>query len=144
MVGVDAEEYSSDHAEGYLRGLLRDAPDAEADRAFRHFLGVRPSAPPEHYKKFQARVSALAAATPSPPPPGSLLGRAAGAAAATARSGSRLNKLRTVRPEAAYLYDAVHLYARAALAEMDANRDPRNGTAIVARLRSVQYRSAMG
>lgn len=138
MVGVDPEEYSAEHAVGYLRGLLRDGPDAAAERAFRHYLGVRPSAPPPHYKQFQTRVSAVVGALPTP----AALG--AGQAQGQAQSQGKLNKLRTVRPEAAYLYDAVQLYARAALAEMAAGRDPRNGTAIVARLRNAQYRSAMG
>ena len=136
MLGVDAEEYSWERASDYLRGLLRDAPDPAAERAFRFYLGVRPSAPPPQYKQFQARVSALGAG-PGPRP-------GAGAGARSGGGGSKLNKLRTVRPEAAYLYDAVLLYARAALAELDAGRDPRNGTAIVNMLRNTQYHSAMG
>ncbi|XP_033327038.1 guanylate cyclase 32E isoform X2 [Megalopta genalis] len=47
-------------------------------------------------------------------------------------------------PETAYLYDAVHLYARSLLKALDEDRDPRNGIEMVARLYGVNYRSAMG
>lgn len=49
-----------------------------------------------------------------------------------------------ISAEAAYLYDAVHLYANALLAVLDAGGRPRNGTAIVAAIKGSRYRSAMG
>lgn len=49
-----------------------------------------------------------------------------------------------ISAEAAYLYDAVHLYANALLSVLDAGDRPRNGTAIVAAIKGSRYRSAMG
>ncbi|KAK2576984.1 hypothetical protein KPH14_011947 [Odynerus spinipes] len=52
--------------------------------------------------------------------------------------------LRQTVPEAAYLYDAVHLYEMTLLRALDENRDPRNGREMVEALHGVHYRSAMG
>lgn len=49
-----------------------------------------------------------------------------------------------IRPEAAYLYDAVHLYANALLKVLDSNKNPYNGTAIIHYMKETQYESAMG
>ena len=49
-----------------------------------------------------------------------------------------------IKAEAAYLYDAVKLYAMALIETLEAGEDPRNGTAIISRLRRRHYHSAMG
>jgi hypothetical protein len=49
-----------------------------------------------------------------------------------------------IRAEAAYLYDAVNLYAQAVLDLLDRNQDPRNGTAVINAIKGRNYRSAMG
>ena len=49
-----------------------------------------------------------------------------------------------IRPEAAYLYDAVNLYARAVLKLLDKGHDPHNGTAIIDAIKGSNYNSAMG
>jgi hypothetical protein len=49
-----------------------------------------------------------------------------------------------IRAEAAYLYDAVNLYAQAVLDLLDTNQDPRNGTAVISAIKGRNYRSAMG
>ena len=49
-----------------------------------------------------------------------------------------------LRPEAAYLYDAVNLYARALAEVLDVGGDPRNGSAIFEAIRGRTYVSAMG
>lgn len=49
-----------------------------------------------------------------------------------------------IRAEAAYLYDAVHLYARALMQVLDVGGNPRNGTAIINFMKETQYESAMG
>lgn len=49
-----------------------------------------------------------------------------------------------IRAEAAYLYDAVHLYSRALIKVLESNENPRNGTAIVQVLKGSSYLSAMG
>jgi len=49
-----------------------------------------------------------------------------------------------IRAEAAYLYDAVNLYAQAVLDLLDRSEDPRNGTALINAIMGRKYRSAMG
>ncbi|XP_046398146.1 uncharacterized protein LOC124164953, partial [Ischnura elegans] len=49
-----------------------------------------------------------------------------------------------IPPEAAYLYDAVHLYVRALETVLLSGGDPRNGTAIIEAMRGARYLSAMG
>ncbi|GBP91724.1 Guanylate cyclase 32E, partial [Eumeta japonica] len=46
--------------------------------------------------------------------------------------------------EAAWLHDAVWVYARALAAELQAGGDPRDGRAIAGRMRNTTYRSVMG
>lgn len=49
-----------------------------------------------------------------------------------------------IRVEAAYLYDAVHLYADALINCLENNRDPKNGTEIINAIKGKSYQSAMG
>lgn len=49
-----------------------------------------------------------------------------------------------IRAEAAYLYDAVNLYAQAVLDLLDRSENPRNGTALINAIMGRNYRSAMG
>ncbi|KRT86562.1 hypothetical protein AMK59_2145 [Oryctes borbonicus] len=49
-----------------------------------------------------------------------------------------------IRAEAAFLYDAVHIYARALQTTLSNGEDPRNGTAIINYMKRTYYRSAMG
>lgn len=49
-----------------------------------------------------------------------------------------------IRAEAAYLYDAVQLYAKALIKVLDNDDNPRNGTAVINALKGSHYRSAMG
>lgn len=49
-----------------------------------------------------------------------------------------------IRVEAAFLYDAVHLYADALISCLENNRDPRNGTEIINAIKGRSYQSAMG
>lgn len=46
--------------------------------------------------------------------------------------------------EAAYLYDAVMIYAQALHETFEEGRDPRNGTALIERIRNKTYRSIQG
>jgi len=46
--------------------------------------------------------------------------------------------------EAAYLYDAVHLYARCVLEAIESGDDPKNGTAAMAKFAGSHYKSALG
>lgn len=49
-----------------------------------------------------------------------------------------------IRAEAAYLYDAVHLYARALIKILESNENPKNGTNIIDSIKGTSYVSAMG
>lgn len=49
-----------------------------------------------------------------------------------------------IRAEAAYLYDAVFLYANALREVLDDGGDPYDGLAIMERIRGRTYMSAMG
>uniref|UniRef100_A0A1I8P7A7 Receptor ligand binding region domain-containing protein n=1 Tax=Stomoxys calcitrans TaxID=35570 RepID=A0A1I8P7A7_STOCA len=49
-----------------------------------------------------------------------------------------------ISAEAAYLYDAVHLYAKALIKVLRHGGRPRNGTAIIEAIKGTKYRSAMG
>lgn len=49
-----------------------------------------------------------------------------------------------ISAEAAYLYDAVHLYAKALIKVLRQGDRPRNGTAIIEAIKGSKYRSAMG
>lgn len=49
-----------------------------------------------------------------------------------------------IRAEAAYLYDAVHLYADAMLKVIKEGGNPKNGTAIIDAVKGRKYKSAMG
>lgn len=49
-----------------------------------------------------------------------------------------------IRAEAAYLYDAVHLYAKALIKVLEMGENPRNGSAIINAVKGVKYMSAMG
>lgn len=49
-----------------------------------------------------------------------------------------------IRAEAAYLYDAVHLYAKALIIVLREGGNPRNGTAIIEQIKGQKYLSAMG
>lgn len=51
---------------------------------------------------------------------------------------------RQIRPEAAYLYDAVHVYARALNDSLKRGSEPQDGKQLVATILGTTYRSAMG
>ncbi|KAF7269656.1 hypothetical protein GWI33_017336 [Rhynchophorus ferrugineus] len=130
VVGVDIEQYDNKNPSKYLRGLLRDADlpnDPIAQRAYRSYLGVVPSSP-VGFENFTVLVNSYMERPPfNFPNPLSYFG------------GGKL-----IRAEAAYLYDAVHLYAKALMEAMDNGQDPRNGTAIIDAMTNTHYKSAMG
>ena len=55
-----------------------------------------------------------------------------------------LLKILDVRPEAAYLYDAVMLYVRAVNKLISGGNNPRNGKMVIGSLVGRSYMSAMG
>ncbi|KDR09970.1 Guanylate cyclase 32E, partial [Zootermopsis nevadensis] len=127
VVGVDTEQYDPANPEKYLKALLRDETNPTAQRAFRFYLGVMPS-PATGFENFSERVNYYMERPPfNFPNPLNYLGGH-----------------KTIRAEAAYLYDAVNLYAEAVLDLLDRKQDPRNGTAVISAIKGRNYRSAMG
>lgn len=49
-----------------------------------------------------------------------------------------------IRAEAAYLYDAVYLYANSLIRVLESDGNPRNGSAIIDATKGSSYLSAMG
>ncbi|XP_068086160.1 guanylate cyclase 32E [Anabrus simplex] len=127
VVGVDIEQYDPDLPENSLKGLLRDTPDPVAERAFRSYLGVV-GTPPIGFQNFTYLVNSYMELPPFNFPNPALY----------------VGGIKVIRAEAAYLYDAVHLYARALLDVMDAGENPWNGTAIINAIKGRHYLSAMG
>ncbi|XP_055624109.1 speract receptor isoform X2 [Toxorhynchites rutilus septentrionalis] len=127
VVGVDLEQYDAALPNKYLHGLLQTEPDKDAVQALQHYLGVVPSAPVK-FEEFAAKVNKYLELPPF----------------------NYRNPLvyfggvKQIRAEAAYLYDAVHLYANALLRVLLEGGNPKNGTAIIEATKGRAYMSAMG
>ncbi|XP_059054406.1 guanylate cyclase 32E [Achroia grisella] len=126
-IGVDVEKYESEEAVRYLAGPLRKTPSLRAIRAFRSYLAVAPSPSPS-YPAFAIEVNKRLQMPPfnftNP-----LLVFGAG---------------KVIPVEAAWLHDAVWVYARALASVLSKGEDPRDGRAIAAHMRNTTYHSVMG
>uniref|UniRef100_A0A8D8RBI4 Guanylate cyclase n=1 Tax=Cacopsylla melanoneura TaxID=428564 RepID=A0A8D8RBI4_9HEMI len=127
VVGVDIEQYDSRDPEKYLRGMLLDNPDPVAQAAYRSYIGVLPSAA-RGYENFTEQVNYYCEQ-----PPFNFVNPLKDIGA---------NKI--IRPEAAYLYDAVYLYANALVSTLEAGESVRNTTAIMQRFYRTHYHSVLG
>ncbi|XP_063226249.1 guanylate cyclase 32E isoform X2 [Bacillus rossius redtenbacheri] len=127
VVGVDVEQYDQADPAKYLRGLLHRRATPGAGKAFRNYLGVA-ATPQAGFDNFTELVNHYMQLPPfNYPNPLDHIGRS-----------------KKIRAEAAYLYDAVLLYAAALVEVLDSGGDPRDGSALVARVRGRNYRSVMG
>lgn len=96
MIGVSMDDYKEDtwNPKRYFRGLLTDENETEAPSAFRSYLGIVASAP-KNFTEFSRRVNHFMEMEPfrfkNPLGP--------------------FGAYKNIRIEAAYLYDAVMLYA---------------------------------
>ncbi|XP_044753135.1 guanylate cyclase 32E-like [Coccinella septempunctata] len=127
VVGVDIEQYDARVPQKYMKGLLKTEKIPVADKAFRYYLGIVPSSP-LGYENFSKLVNEYMELPPfSFPNPSHYVG------------GRKM-----IPAEAAYLYDAVHLYARALISALKNGTNPRNGTAIIEFMKETHYKSAMG
>ncbi|XP_050310703.1 guanylate cyclase 32E [Anthonomus grandis grandis] len=137
VVGVDIEQYDQKNPSKYLRGLLRDSDlpnDLIAQRAYRNYIGIVPSSP-IGFENFSNLVNEYMERPPfNYPNPLAFFGGVK----------TLISPKPLIRAEAAYLYDAVHLYSKALLKVMDNGGNPRNGTAIINAMKTTHYRSAMG
>ncbi|VVC38134.1 Adenylyl cyclase class-4/guanylyl cyclase,Receptor, ligand binding region,Protein kinase [Cinara cedri] len=127
VVGVDVEQYDAGDPAKYLTGMLSNKPDPVLEKAFRSFFSVVPTSP-RGFKNFSVKVNEYM----EKPPflfPNPLV---------------QLGGVKQISVEAAYLYDAVHLYARCVLEMLDRGDDPKNGTAMIAKFKGSHYKSALG
>ncbi|CAH0555549.1 unnamed protein product [Brassicogethes aeneus] len=127
VVGVDIEQYDNENPKKYLHGLLKDDVDPVAEKAYRSYLGVVPSSP-VGFLNFTNLVNSYMEKPPfNFPNPLTYFGGA-----------------KRIRAEAAYLYDAVHVYANALMKVLKNDEDPKNGSAIIEYMKETHYQSAMG
>ncbi|OWR43508.1 putative guanylyl cyclase receptor, partial [Danaus plexippus plexippus] len=126
-IGVDVDRYDPNEAIRYLSGPLRKEPEPRVMRAFRSYLAVAPSAGPS-YSAFSKEVNSRLTMPPfnfnNP-----LLALGGG---------------KVIPVEAAWLHDAVWLYARALADSLRTGEAPRDGRAIASRMRNTTYLSVMG
>ncbi|CAH0406557.1 unnamed protein product [Chilo suppressalis] len=126
-IGVDVEKYEPEEAVRYLAGPLRKEPEARGLKAFRSYLAVSPSPSPS-YSAFAMEVNRRLQMPPfnftNP-----LLALGGG---------------KVIPVEAAWLHDAVWVYARALVAAMSLGYNPRDGRALATFMRNTTYRSVMG
>ncbi|XP_046809093.1 speract receptor isoform X2 [Lucilia cuprina] len=127
VVGIDIEQYDASKPEKYMRGLLMEKSDERAEKAFQSYLGIFPTAP-LGFQEFAKEVNKYMEQPPFNFP--NPLGYFGGS--------------KQISAEAAYLYDAVHLYANALIRVLQKKGNPRNGTAIIEAIKGSKYRSAMG
>ncbi|XP_063359616.1 speract receptor [Cydia amplana] len=124
-IGVDVDMYTKERARQYLTGPVSN--DHPPLRIFRSFLSVAPSSPSPSYPKFAAEVNRRLQM-----PPFNFANPLMG-------FGGK------VIPEyAAWLHDAVWVYARALKAALLAGEDVRDGRALARRMRNTTYESIMG
>ncbi|XP_043487729.1 guanylate cyclase 32E [Polistes fuscatus] len=130
VVGINFDQYDEQKPDKYLHGLYQDRiKDYSVLKAYRNYFGIVASAP-IGYQNFTKLINDYMQKPPfNSTNPLSSWNNGAGV---------------LIGPEPAYLYDAVHLYEMTLLKALKENRDPRNGTEMVAALHGVHYRSAMG
>ncbi|XP_063708724.1 guanylate cyclase 32E [Culicoides brevitarsis] len=127
VVGVDLEQYDPQSPDKYLKGLLQNRQNPRIVDAFRSYVAIVPSAPVA-FDVFAVEVNKYLEIEPF----------------------NYRNPLihvggtKQIRAEAAYLYDAVHLYADALIKVINDGGNPKNGTAIIDAVKGRKYKSAMG
>ncbi|XP_014668744.1 PREDICTED: guanylate cyclase 32E-like [Priapulus caudatus] len=132
VVGLHVDEiYKHKEAENYIKGVLEPFVQEATVRAYRSYIGII-GAPPVNpaYNKFTAAVNQYLEAPPfNFVNPLKLFG---------------LKRQKIIRPEAAYLYDAVYLYARAVHAAKMRGEDPRDGRNLLKHIAGTSYQSVTG
>ncbi|KAL4241106.1 hypothetical protein ACF0H5_001884 [Mactra antiquata] len=130
VVGVHLGHYNSKDPQIYFKGILdQNVTSEHIQNAFKHFIGVVHSAPvyPE-YDTFSRLVNIYLEAPPFEFPNHFI----------------NVGGQKIIKPEAAYLYDAVWMYAEAVHECILENRDYNNGTLIIDKIKHNTYKSAMG
>ncbi|KAK8405682.1 hypothetical protein O3P69_001881 [Scylla paramamosain] len=127
VVGVTLSQYDKNKPDKYLRDLLNEDTNSIVQAAFQNFLGVVPS-PAPMFDSFASNVNAFLEKPPFNHP----------------NAVHKIGGMKNIRAEAAFLYDAVHVYARALNETLKKGGNPKNGSALVATILGTSYRSAMG
>uniref|UniRef100_A0A1B0EWC7 Guanylate cyclase n=2 Tax=Lutzomyia longipalpis TaxID=7200 RepID=A0A1B0EWC7_LUTLO len=127
VVGIDIEQYDTSDPGKYLKGLLQDEKDQRAEKAFRSYMAIVPSAPVA-FNDFAIKVNKFMELPPFNFP----------------NPLNHIGGVKQIRAEAAYLYDAVHLYTKALIRVMRNGANPRNGSHIIDAIKGSNYLSAMG
>ncbi|KAG5673369.1 hypothetical protein PVAND_003425 [Polypedilum vanderplanki] len=127
VVGMDIEQYDSSDPEKYLKGLLASEQESWVGDAYKSYLAVLPS-PTIGFDDFATKVNKFLELPPFEHP----------------NPLKPFNKTKQIRAEAAYLYDAVHLYADALINCLENHGDPKNGSEIINAIKGRSYHSAMG
>ncbi|KAL7636452.1 UNVERIFIED_CONTAM: hypothetical protein RMT77_013227 [Armadillidium vulgare] len=127
VVGVMLQEYNRQKPQQYLQDFLSEESNATIQRSYQNFIGVIPTAPIDS-EKFHSKVDLHLGLPPFNYP----------------NAVQSLGGIKKIRPEAAYLYDAVNLYAKALNKTLLSGKDPFNGTAIIESILGTSYRSARG
>ncbi|XP_070503442.1 speract receptor [Chironomus tepperi] len=127
VIGMDIEQYDTSDPEKYLKGILHSEQEPWVGEAYLSYFAVFPS-PTIGFDKFSVKVNKFLELPPFEHP----------------NPLKPFNKAKQIRAEAAYLYDAVHLYADALVNCLESNRDPKNGTDIINAIKGRSYQSAMG
>uniref|UniRef100_T1ITS9 Guanylate cyclase n=1 Tax=Strigamia maritima TaxID=126957 RepID=T1ITS9_STRMM len=123
VVGVDIEQYDQDNPGMYLRDETEDI----AQVAYQSYIGVIGS-PPVGFEEFSIKVNDYMEKEPfNYPNPLTFLGGR-----------------KRIRAEAAYLYDAVYVYARALNETLGSDEDAFDGRVMFKYMRGQTYKSAMG
>ncbi|XP_011145363.1 guanylate cyclase 32E [Harpegnathos saltator] len=126
VVGVDIKQYDEERPDKYVRGHWQRNTNLSM-KAYRNFFSIVASTPID-IMNFTRRVNEY-----RQKPPFNFTNPL-----------EKMGGIVQIVPETAYLYDAVHLYARSLLHALDEKRDPRNGREMVSALHGVHYQSARG
>ncbi|CAM1291419.1 Uncharacterised protein g121 [Pycnogonum litorale] len=129
VVGLDITQYIEYDPGRFMRGLLRDQIDEEAKIAFASYIGVVATVPDKSFKNFTEKINEYIQKEPfNFQNPLTVFG-----------VGAR------IPAEAAYLYDAVYLYAKALNSCLSNSQDdPYDGKTIFNYIKGQSYKSAMG
>ncbi|XP_022917688.1 guanylate cyclase 32E [Onthophagus taurus] len=127
VVGVHIEQYAPKAPARYFMDMLKDEVIPQAEKAFQSYIGIVPTSP-IGFKNFTRLVNRYMEKEPFRYP----------------NPAAEVGGQKEIGSDAAYLYDAVHIYAKALTAVMDSGGDVLNGTAIINSIKKTRYKSAMG
>ncbi|XP_071106522.1 speract receptor-like [Haliotis cracherodii] len=129
VVGVEVNQFDPMKPQKFMEGLFDTNVTRRSAAAFRHFVSVVTSPPimPDFWN-FSSVVNHYLEAPPFN----------------YTNPYKELGGIKAILPEAAYLYDAVWLYARATQKVLEKGGDINDGRAIIEQIMGMTYKSALG